>query len=82
MSTTLFWIIFCTLSGIQKRLRGIWVEEIWKQNKKGKRERGRGEKEKEEEEEERELHRCQGFPVQCTETRANTTIRMSREIVK
>lgn len=43
------------------------------------REKWRG---REREKEEREQHRCQGFPVQCTETRANTTIRMSREIVK
>lgn len=38
--------------------------------------------EEESEEEDGVRHRCQGFPVQCTETRANTTIRISGEIVK
>lgn len=44
---------------------------------------GNGENvEEEREEEDRAQHRCQGFPVHCTETRANTTIRISGEIVK
>lgn len=69
-------IILCRLSGREKKMSwGIWVKGIWKQEKRGKREEVR-------EEEEGEQHRCQGFPVQCTETRANTTIRMSGEIVK
>lgn len=54
---------------------GCWCREFINERK---REKG----EEEREEEGREQHRCQSFPVQCTETRANTTIRMSGEIVK
>lgn len=43
------------------------------------REKGDWRRRRERWEEEREQHRCQGFPVQRTETQANTTIRMSGE---
>lgn len=61
---------------LEKMSRGvISVKGTWQAEEQKERERRT-------EEEEREQTRCQGFPVQYTETRANTTIRMSEEIVK